>query len=66
MWAIWFARCRCHKSLSRHPFSPVEEDVCFGTRSAKTVLRRMVESNEDGHEARGGAGTTMASYGLRD
>lgn len=33
---------------------------------AKAVLRRMVEPNEDSHEARGGNGTTTASCGLRD
>lgn len=64
MWAIWIARC--HKSLSRHPFSPVEEEDGFGTRSAKAVLGRMVEPDKDGHEARGGNGTTTASYRLRD
>lgn len=40
--------------------------IGFGTRSAKAVLRRMVETDENGHEARGGSGSTTASCGLRD
>lgn len=35
------------------------------TRSGKVVLGRMEESDEDGHESRGGDGTTAALYWLR-
>lgn len=42
-----------------------EEVVFFVTRSGKVVLGRMEESDEDGHESRGGDGTTAALYWLR-
>lgn len=60
---VWWMLTIPQRPFATPVFAGLEMYVC--TRFGPVVLRRVVESDEDGHESRGGNGSPRALYWLR-